>query len=448
MQVLKRLSLCFLLAFAGFCINFFTYSPGFMSGDTVDQLHQAITGVYTTWHPPAMALWWHILGSVSGAYAQPMLAFQLILLWGSYYMFASISNGKTWAISLFIAFLVMPVIHNFAGYIIKDVQMSLSWMFAVSILLKYAIARGKIPFIWIVVAAVLLAYGAWVRHNALPGLLTLCLLWSWVVFVQHKRITRTIIAAGLFITIIISGNIINYLARPKANHPEVILYMHDLSAMYVTTGEQVFPESAYRDPDFDTAYIRKNFHPAIYDHIAWNKDNKAIVKRDDKRASDLKAAWLNAIKSYPMRYISNRWETFLYFLHIKHYSEIIYFHPYISDNPLGYKTNPDKLLYDIYFDAMCRQRHAFYFNAWFWLSVNIVLFYGIIFIHNKRHKFLYSCILISGLAYFLPYFFLITNDSDFRYVYWTCISCVAAVIFLIASRRSGTTPLKQPESIR
>src|SRR5436190_2041437 len=41
--------------------------PGFMSTDSIDQLTQARTGVYTDWHPPLMALVWKLLdGIVSG----------------------------------------------------------------------------------------------------------------------------------------------------------------------------------------------------------------------------------------------------------------------------------------------------------------------------------------------------------------------------------------------
>ena len=212
--------------------------------------------------------------------------------------------------------------------------------------------------------------------------------------------------------------------------------MHDLSALYVKTGDAtIFPNEVYNDPEFDTAYIRTKFHPAIYDHIVWNPENKHIVKFDEERNKVLKPAWLAAIKKYPGTYLANRWETFLYFLRIRNYSGITYYNPWIADNEFGYSINGNRPSYKLYTKLMDKQKNAFYFNIWFWGLVNIILFAGVRMIRDSAHKFIYTCILLSGILYLLPYYLLITVDTDFRYVYWMCLCCIMAIIYLLLIRR-------------
>lgn len=415
---------------AGFIINFITYYPGFMTPDSLSQFEQSITQQYESWHPPFMAFVWHLL-DIFYKGPQVMLALQLLLLWCSCYVFAKSVENIFGKLFIMFAFFFMPFLQNYAGYVIKDSLMTLSWLLAIAILYKYSADKRR-TFFFAFFSALLLLSGAWVRYNALTGLLPLCFVWSWVIFTDKKKIVKWIAAISLFL-IIIGGNklFIDKVIKPVKTYPELPIYMSDLTACFIQTHKNVYPELLYENPNFDTNYIRANYDPARIDNLIWCDKN--LIVRNKATAEALKTAWIQTIIESPGSYIKNRYIQFLYFAHIKEKNESAYFVPWVLPNTYGFHVNENSKFYRGFTKYMRAQKNYFYFKPLFWILLNIALFALIPFIKDETGNIYFTGLITSSLLYLVPMFFLVTTDADFRYLYWGCIACTAALLISVHS---------------
>ena len=69
------------IGFVGFVLYGF---PGFMSTDSVNQLHEARTGLYSNAHPPLMAAQWTVLDAIVSGPLLMLLLQGGLMLWGLY----------------------------------------------------------------------------------------------------------------------------------------------------------------------------------------------------------------------------------------------------------------------------------------------------------------------------------------------------------------------------
>src|SRR5215469_11610840 len=105
-------------------------APGIYSPDSVGQLLQAQTGVYTDGHPPIMAGLWSLLLRASGT-AVTLYWVHLGLLFFAFIMFSlafrrAYLPGAVW---LLLPAACSPAILNFIGVLWKDVGLAVSLAF-------------------------------------------------------------------------------------------------------------------------------------------------------------------------------------------------------------------------------------------------------------------------------------------------------------------------------
>jgi hypothetical protein len=413
------------------------YLPGFMPPDALSQYGESLSHEYSNWHPPVMAFVWSWLNYiVKGPYL--MLAMQLGLLWGSAYYMATAAQGKGWRRGVLFVFFIAPFVHNFSGCVVKDAQMALAWLLACSMLIHAYATNRRVSIAMAIATALLLLYGGWLRHNAITGLLTLCLVWGYVVF-AHKR-TATGILAGLALCIAIAGSGVGFdkLVVKHRQHPETMIYFHDLAAMQVLSHINAFPQEIYARPGFDTAYISSHFTPATSDNLIWNSDGKTLLERTDEEAALLKAAWLKAIAQHPGAYLHNRWQIFGRFLRVKHSDNVMQTcFRWIPANEYGFEVKEKNFPYSWYASYMEFCKGHFYMRPWFWAVVNLLLFVFIPFIQDKGYRFIYTCLCCSALFYFVVQFAVVMNDIDFRYIYWVCLASMLAVMVGLLGRKNA-----------
>jgi hypothetical protein len=317
--------------------------------------------------------------------------------------------------------------------------MGLCWLFAVSVLIKYIALNRKVPVVFQIVTALLLMYGSWVRYNSFSGLFPVCLIWAWAVFRDKKVFHKTLVAVALFASVIVGQKLFLKWLAPYKSYPQDLLYMHDLTAMMVKTGKDVFPAIMYQNPQFDTAYIRSQFHPAIYDQVWWNAENKQLVILNDSVDAALHNAWLKMIRTDTRQYLENRWETFVYFLRIKQHTPLMFMFPWIHPNEFGYIVKEERVMYRLFHMYMEAQEGAFYMQTWFWAVLNIILFAFVRVIKNKKLRVVYMSLLVSSILYLLPQYFLVTADKEFRYIYWVCLACTLSLMVLVLDKVSTRT---------
>ena len=436
-EINKRTVAIALTCVAGFIINLSAYLPGFMSPDSFEQYRQSYTHQYNDWHPPVMAFVWSLLNHIYQG-PQLMLALQLAMLWTACYFFAITINSIFWRIAVLLLFGVSPFLQNFAGYIVKDTQMALSWLLVIAMLFNVIVKKQRLSFGITIIAFLLLIYGALLRPNALPAFLPILVLFVWAVFAKHKVAVRvSIVVASVLITTILQRGLPEMLDAEK-QYAENKLYLHDLTGIYTVTGKNVFPPVLFKTNKLDTAYLRDKYHPATFDDIWWNSDNKILLPDTNKTVSkDIKHAWWSAIKQHPDVYINNRWEGFLYYLRIKKRSDFYcnyYMYMYPDPNEYGYTPRSNHFFYNFYHKMMVAQKDMFYMKAWFWMMLNLVMIVFIPLFRDQKLRIYYSCIMLSGLFYKLPDIFVFQVDTDYRYFYWNTIVCCIGILLLSIRR--------------
>lgn len=422
-----------LFCFTGFLLNFTAYYPGFLTFDSIEQYKQALSGHYNDWHPPMMAVWWRFLNHFYNG-PQSFLFFQLGLFWCTCYLLMKAFPHRLWHIMVALV-MTAPFVQNFAGYIIKDAEMAFSWLLAFAILLRIVVQNRKITVVEWILCFIFLLYGTMVRTNALPGVIPLCLLLSWVVYRNNSARAWFVSGISILIMLIASQVIINKgVIKAVKAHPEDKLFLHDLSGIFVVTHQNVFPPVLYENPGFDTGYIRKNYTTATFDDIIGNKDNVRLIDTGRDITHDLFTAWVRAVKTYPVVYLSNRYDGFLHYLRIKNRGPFYYYIYYIEPNKYGFELQDNKLA-DVFIKPIEMQGSMPYMKPWFWLLFNIVLLFFIRSIKDKGRKVAYVTLLSSSLLYLLPGFLIYPTNTDFRYFYWNCIACSLALCILVIDRR-------------
>ncbi|MCB0701037.1 MAG: hypothetical protein KDC11_14390, partial [Chitinophagaceae bacterium] len=291
----------------------------------------------------------------------------------------------------------------------------------------------------VLISGVLLVYGVLVRIDALPGFIPLAALWVLVVFRNKPVKVRAMYVLAVLIVVVGVNSIISVIAQPEKKYATHKLFMHDLSGIYVETGDDVFPPELYkRLHGFDTSYIRAHFHTATNDMLWWNNDNVPMVPPPDAEMDAvLKGAWWNGIKKHPATYIANRLDGFWYYLRIKVRPQAsnMTFYKWIHPNEYGLELKPNRLR-DTIGRWIDNSRNLFYMQAWFWMLMNILLFIPLSRIRDKGYKYIIASLLLSSLLFRLPQVFIYQTDTDFRYFYWTCIACTFAAILIVKAIRS------------
>ncbi len=415
------------IALLGFLLFFLAFMPGFLSPDSIDQYEQSISGAYTDWHPIAMAMLWSAFNSIYAG-GELMLALQLFMYWFSYYLLAR-NLPKRLSIATTVLFILAPFLINFSGYIIKDAQLALSWLLACSILLQSVFKNRPLRWAEVIISAVLIVYGLLVRIDAFAGFIPLLVLWVWTVFDGKKPRFKVGVS---FAAIVLVASLYQLLAGIPSikKYPEAKLLLHDLSGIYVETGEDVFPRELYLQPNgFDTAYVRKHYHTATFDMLWWNSDGVPIKPdMNEGVSSTLKESWWLAVRKHPSVYLKNRFDGYLYYLRLKtrgdnNMTHYVWVHP----NEVGLVQKPNALR-GVFVRWLDNNRSMFYMQAWFWFFLNIALIAVTYAQKNRVLKQFCYAILTSSLLYRLIQFFVFQIDTDFRYFYWTCIACTIAVI--------------------
>lgn len=415
-----------------------------MSPDSFDQYHQALENSYTNWHPPIMSYIWHWLIYIRKG-PQGMLFIQLGMLWSTVYVLAASVSRRLWQIFIILLFFFAPFLQGLAGYIIKDVQMSFSWLLACAIIFRSTIQQRRLTQAEAILSALLLIYGTWLRHNSLPAALPLWFAWVQVVFPVTKKALQLIITFTFFILSLITDWLFLTALKPGKTHPEYVTYMYDMTGLFVKTGKNVFPASCYKNPHFDTAYLRAKYVPNTFDNIWWNADGRVMLPSDGiDHDMEFKHSWIKAIIENPATYMSMRLDACKYFLRLKNIDPFYnyVFAVYPPDNPYALKPG-EHFPYKPFTKYITLQCKMPYMMPWFWLLVNIVLFVFIYYIRQKELRTVFASLLLSGILYIVPLLMLMTVDTDFRYFYWQVIVCTLAILMLIASNIKNKNAAKQ-----
>ncbi len=314
----------FLIFFiAIYVVELFVFWPGVIRPDSLTQLQQAQTGVFSDHHPPIMALYWGFLNSI---YPGPGLMFltHMSLLFGATLLFASFFKDSRWCwFYLFIP--IWPQISFYSSFVLKDVGFTFSFLFVCSILTFYSLHQKKLPIRLALPICGLLFYGTAVKFQAAFVLPCLSL---WLAYsLNAYRFSFTVLFQSLLFFCLLLGSVqfFNHHMTHKKDHSWQFVKLYDLAGISLKKNEDLFPDFVKNKPFFSMTALARKFNSQRVDELVFDAEPLLIKGKTEQQRNSLWYTWLEAIQNYPGSYFLHRWELFQHLLRkspIKSMSEI------------------------------------------------------------------------------------------------------------------------------
>lgn len=290
--------------FFAFFVCVFLLWPGLMRPDSIIQMQQGITGIFSDFHPPMMGVIWRIF---SGLYIGPGVLFilHLALYWGAVALFGYAQLHRAHWVYI-IAFL--PPVFAYQLLVIKDVSFVNAYLFCAAWLHFYSM-RNVSPrplslFGWFLVAF----YGTCVVHQAIIVLPWLCV---WFAKFYWPRRAKEWIMKGfiLFVVLAAGVEIFNRTMAVSSNRSQHNK-LYDLAGISVNLGDSVFPEYIKQYKLYNFERIKNLYNPNRVDDLVFISDSPLPTSSSAENLKSLNSAWISAIFSYPIAYLKHRWNVF------------------------------------------------------------------------------------------------------------------------------------------
>ena len=418
-----------LLAILGFGLELRAFWPGLMSTDSFEQYVQATLHRYNDHHPPIMAWVWSLTDRVIPGPAG-MLILHLSLLWIGLWSVAEGARKRrfryTW---LILPIGVMPWIANIAGVIWKDVGMACALLAAGGLLYDVENSDGRLRFLVITTAFVLIAYATMVRANGFFAALPLA---AYAVATARPRASFAR-AAGIgaaFVALVLGGQQLleRKVLDASPRHLSQLVMLFDLAGIACRGGGIDIP-IAFRKPGYDAAALCPAYDPDQVDSLFFFPKSPLQMSLDEDAVQKLRGEWLAAATQHPTLYLAHRMQSFAGLLGLHRVSEDDRYlrQPYMQPNPWGFAFTPNTLssALDASVDALA---DSGLFSGALWIAVAAVLL--VVIARRRLQARLEAVLLVSGLMNALPYLFL-SLAPNYRFLYWTVLSTSVALVLML-----------------
>lgn len=414
----------------GLITTFATFSPGFMSWDSLNQYEQALTGEYNDWQPPAMALLWSALNKIFNG-PESMLAFHLTLYWGGFFVLYVAYKKQGSRIAIYFPVVAFaPCLLNTVSVIWKDVGLAVSWLFCIALLVYLHSSKMRMGLISGTAVVTSFIYGYLVRHNSISGAPFMLLLIFYVLFegnIVAKSPRKWMIIAGVsmaaFVSVALLADNFNA-AVSRHTFPTQYVMLDDLSAIHRATAKEYFPyyirnNERYSEFIKDVAKIEIGslFYPT-------NSYYKTLNRNE---YHELRSNWAKAIGENPLAYIKFRFNVFFYSYLGSNFNtaNAVYFS--ISPNQHNIIFKPTRLfmLYNSIV-TWAIEWMPVVFKPVFWFFFNIALLIVIFTRTYFRTDVIISGLWLVSFSYFIGYLVYLPV-FDFRFIY---LSIVVSTVLL------------------
>ncbi|MDD5630267.1 MAG: hypothetical protein PHU21_14465, partial [Elusimicrobia bacterium] len=386
-----------------------------MTADSITQLAQAESGVYGDWHPAMMSWVWHWLNKVYFGPAGMLILHNLCFFGGLACLARACRLGALGRAALVVLFSAVPSVFTQLGVVWKDVGLSTSYFLGASWLLL-ASRRGR-P-LW--PALVPLFYGTAVRHNSLPALLPLT-----VLFAAAARPSWKTAASGLALGLALWALAFGCnrgLASGLREHMGAQLESFDLAGISLCAGEPRYPPGLYaEEPTLEK--IRERYHPGDW-RAALMFHPRADLPGFDRTLSRW---WLRQVLAHPGCYLRHRLEAFKYALNLDGGDPTIPICSRVFPNPWGIQKTRGAAFQTLY-AGLWSIRNSLWFKTFpYYLACGLALILALL-----RRDLALGCLAASGFLYFLSYAVAGFGGDDFRYGYWTVLASAVSAVLLLA----------------
>ncbi|NMZ11753.1 hypothetical protein HBO07_10725 [Pseudomonas proteolytica] len=425
----QHLNLIGLTAFLLSILAIFSFYPGAMTWDSMDQLRQARAGEYSDWQPPAMAFVWSwLIPLIDGPGGMLLLHCGFLWATGLILYRWCIKEGYSYGI-FFLLLPITPWIMNFQFTIWKDVGMAYSWGLATAICLYYK-NNQTFPKPAALLIFVLFLYGSSVRSNSLSAGIFLIPFFANTIFkINNIKSTLASMIVGCLVISLAHFSVAALLGAKKSHSVSYVMF-DDIVALKL------------RGVDVPVSFLDQEKMSSIEqcDYLAAHEIGAAFCLSDEEFTSvtqehypELKAAWIDHIPNNLYIYGTFRANAFLNFIRSPslppyYPSEFRVVNPpydvtsgirpmsFVERSVASYVNTSAKILSGL-------------FKPYVWIIVSALLICCFQISQVCRGSSLWL-LPMSGFSYATSYV-LITPATDFRYAYWLIlISSLSIAIFL------------------
>ena len=423
--------LFYFLLLLAFALFMWTFWPGTLTPDSSGQMHEALTGSYSTHHPPMMAFYWRQLMKI---YAGPglMLMTHFALLWGSVAIFFNtFRHDFPKASYLFLIIPFWPAILSHVFYIWKDVALGTSFLCVCASLTFFTIRSRRPSNVVSLFLFALIVYGMSVKYQALYiGFLPL----FWLIKVRfNPRIFQQLIATVLatFLAFMAKEGVERVLIGDVTeSHSWQLARLYELATISLETNQQLFPDYIKQGPHYDFEKIRQIYKPISVDDLVFPKNSPLLTTKDGKDLKDLRQFWMKTLIDYPFIYLKCRYNLWKYNL----------------KNSAAWDVNweKDTIRQPLKFYIKKCMRSISKFLYGFILACAYIVF-GFYAYRQTKNPYAYALILINVIALSLPFvLFLLSMAGTARYIYMSSclVSFAHPMAWMCYQRVYATKPFK------
>jgi hypothetical protein len=428
----RRLLVLSLAAVAGGAVVVASFYPGYMSFDSVMQLGEARTGMFTDAHPPLMALLWRLVDSVSPGPQGMLVLHNLIFFTGAALLCALAIDSTSASAAVLLLFGLFPPVFALLGTIWKDVGLGVSLLLGFALLLKAAVSKSKYAFIGSIAC---LFYALAVRHNGVLAVLPLTV-WAGPVFanlfLSRPDAKRSVWSAvAIFAALLASVSLANRaLTHGRSVYHYQGFVLHDVLAISIAKSHLYLPPYTYWDADPPSSGdLKEIYDPTNIVPMFGGTPAPRHLKftGEANEAAELRKAWLHAVLDAPGAYLNHRWIMFKIQLGLGKQPVCYPYHWGIEDNNLGVSLRPSRLN-EAAMRWLDKLRDTFLFRTWFYVALILALMLLFRWL-PPDHRAPAWALAASSLMYELGYFF-VAPTCDFRFNWWTVIATIALVIYV------------------
>jgi hypothetical protein len=424
-----------LVAFVALLVNFAIGYPGRSNHDSLHQFQEAITGQFTDWHPPIMAVVWSHLRWLSDG-PLPIFAIQLIFHWLGFGLIAATlhCSGRTIAAWIALGAGAYPffLVQNVA--IFTDVVMASVFLSGFAIVFWYRMQGRRPPTAALLAGLILLTFGALVRVNGVFafGPLLVYSLWS----TSRLPVLRLCIISILFagVSIPISSYINHQVIGAVRTEPVTALQVFDLAGMAVNAND---PGVADQIGHMSLDAVRNCYKPIWFDALFRNCDAWSMATDvphpklpvPSAAAKKVQVAWIAAIREHPIAYLKHR---------LKHFNSELYFLVppdhlrFTKDDGTGADTTTERLPLTQNISRFRRDYLLHNVFSWpvTWLVAAVCAFCLLLRGEETEANYAARILLLSGIFYSLAYLVVGVASQD-RYYYWSTMTAIVGLIIAL-----------------
>ena len=418
--------------------------PGSLEYDSMEQLLEGRTGVYSFWHPPIMSWMLGLSDALmpGGAY---FVLFDTLLAYGALISLLWLVPRVRWtAAAGAAAFVLLPQLFMFQGIVWKDVLFADACL-AGFVCLAHAAAHwrtAKLRLVLLGASALFFALAMLVRQNGVIVLPCAALALGAIAFGQEKRWrTGAVYGVALLVassTVALAVNAALELRSDGSTAVEdqfKILRLYDITGMVKMRPGLPLPVLEKDAPTL-AKLIRSDgvrlFTPLKNDTLETSK--RLIAALDDTDAPVLAKQWRALIVRHPATYLVLRADLFRWVFFPPNEQLCHPYHVGNEGNPadlkaLGIRVRDDRRDYALSDYADVLVGSPVFAHPVYALVVFLALF---VLLRRRRPQDLAMAGLLTGALLFSLSFFVISIACDYRYLYVLDLSAIAAALYLLA----------------